>query len=483
MAGEIFHPNITGVFDWGTLLDGIMNIESIRLKNLEERKEQLSKQLDYYNELKSLLEDLQSFAGGINKKDWFNKKTVQVDNPDVADVKIINNDIPEYTSSFTVDKTAQIEISYFSREFENLDEEIGENGSILLAYKNKEGKTYSIKINYSATNTLRDLINVLKEGTVASGITVEDWNGSTDPDNPGPDNGEDDYAKIREYLTSFAMYTGKGYRLAFMETDLDNGDYESAAGGPYTDAPGLGDYYILQAAQNSEIKVGTSTFQSTNYDFVNILPGLKITVKKPGTVNLMVKRDYQGIVDEFAKFVDKVNKVIEKINQLTSIKKEENNMVEGPKIEDTGIKMLKEKLQRLFYPLLSPSNTISKYNVIDFNNDGTISLNKTNLEKFLKENEESEWDVLYDIVEKGKELAELAVNPDGAYVGPQIKSLQNEVHSLELRIMDYQEYLQEKQEFLKRRFASIESYIAGIKDIQAKITSILATQMILFSSK
>ncbi|HIC09636.1 MAG TPA: hypothetical protein EYO62_06265, partial [Aquificales bacterium] len=117
MAGEIFYPNITGAFDWGKLLDGIMQIESLKLQRLEQKKQIIDQKLKYLKELKSKLEDLYNFTAGINKTDWFNKKTVENSNPDVVDVSIIRNDIPEYTAQGTVEQVAKIEISYFKREF------------------------------------------------------------------------------------------------------------------------------------------------------------------------------------------------------------------------------------------------------------------------------------------------------------------------------------------------------------------------------
>ena len=174
--------------------------------------------------------------------------------------------------------------------------------------------------------------------------------------------------------------------------------------------------------------------------------------------------------------VNKVNDVIREINDLTKVTIDGDN-VSAPKISDYELKELKIRLQKLFEPLLTDENA-APYNIIDYNkDDGTIILNKANLEKFLQEKPQEDWDVLYTVVENAKELSNIATNE--AYVAPLLNSYQNEERRLEEEIMDYQEYLQEKQDFLKQRFASIETYIAGLQSVQTKINSILTAQMLI----
>lgn len=455
MAGEIFYPNITGAFNWGTLLDGIMQIESIRLQRMEAEKKLVDQKLHYLKDLKSKLSDLYNFTAGIDKNDWFNKKKVENSNPDVADVTIINNDIPEYTASATVDQTAQVEIQYFSRKFKSLDEKMNEDNpekeyKLHIKYTTTDGNTIEKDIVFKGKDTLQDLIDKF----------------NSDPD-------------ISPYLRAYAMYAGDGYRFAYMETDVRNSKDESDAGGPNDTGEleeVLGDNYILEGAKNSKLKIGDQTFEDPGFTFTDVLPGLKIRVKKKGDFTVTIKKDYEGIAKVFEDLVNKVNDIIRTINNLTKITKN-GDKVTGPKISDYELKELKIRLQRLFEPILFNDKT-APYNIIDYNkDDGTIKLNKSNLMKFLQEKPQEDWDVLYDVVEKAKDLADLATNK--AYVAPLIKSYENKEKRLEERILDYQEYLQEKQEFLKRRFASVESFVAGLQDIQAKINSVLTAQMLI----
>jgi flagellar hook-associated protein 2 len=457
MAGEIFHPNITGAFDWGTLLDGLMKLESVRLQRLELQKSKIDNILKALRDLKSSLSELYDFTAGINKESWFSKKTFEVSNPEVADVSIINNDIPEYTAKATVSKVAQIEISYFSRVFSDTSEQFNPDNPdkeyhLRLQYNPVDGDHIEKVITFKGGDTLQDLIDKINK----------------DPD-------------IGKYLHAYTMFVGDGYRFAIMERDVAASTDESSAGGPYDSGEleeVLGDYYILQGAQNSELKVGDQSFTDPGYTFTNILPGLKVRVKNTGDFTVTIKRDYKGIADVFKELVNKVNNVIRKINELTDIKVN-GNKVTGPKVSDYELKELKIKLQRLFYPLLEDP-TAAKYNLIDYNeNDGTVQLNLSNLQKFLEENPEDKWQILYDVVQNAKELSDLAINK--AYLAPLIKGYEDMEKRIEERIEYYQQYLAEKEEFLKKRFASIETYIAGLQETQAKINSILTAQMLLSS--
>ncbi|RTZ58840.1 MAG: hypothetical protein DSZ31_04985 [Gammaproteobacteria bacterium] len=454
MPGEIYYPNITGTFDWGTLLDGLMKLESVRLNRLEFQKKQVDKTLSYLKELKSTLEDLVSFTSGIEKNSWFSKKSVEVSNPDVAKVTIIDNDIPEYTASATVTKVAQVEVKYFDRVFSSPDEQFNSDNpdaeyQLTLTYAPRDGGTVSKTFTFYGRDTLQSLIDQI----------------NNDPD-------------IGKYLHAYAMYVGDGYQFALVEKDIEASDYESSPSGPYDVGLGdvLGRLYILQGAQNSELRIGDHSFTDPGYTFTNVLPGLKVEVKKAGDFTVTVRRDFEGIAKVFGELVEKVNKVIEKINDLTKVTVS-GDKVSAPKISDYELKELKIRLQRLFFPLLEDSN-ISKYNVIDFDKDsGKVQLNLSQLRKFLEENPEENWQILYDIVQNAKDLADLATN--SAYVAPLIKGYERIEKRIEEKMEYYRSYLAEKEEFLRKRFASIESYIAGLQQIQAKINNILAVQMLL----
>jgi len=458
MAGEFFYPNITGAFDWGTLLDGIMKVESLRLQRLEYQKKVIDQKIKYLNELKDKLTDLVDFVGGINENDWFNKKKVDNLTPDIVDVELIKNDIPEYVAQGKVNKVAQIEIDYFSREFKSLDEQFNPDNPdkeyhLTLTYNPVDGDRVEKTFTFYGRDTLQSLIDQI----------------NNDPD-------------IGPYLHAYTMYTGNGYRFAIMERDVKASTDESEAGGPYNSGEleeVLGDYYILQGAKNSEIQIGDSTFDDPGYTFTNIFPGVKLKVKKPGDFQFNITTDYQGIADVFKKFVEKVNDVIRKINDLTKIVRN-GDKVEGPKISDYSLKELKIRLQRIFEPLLT-DETAASYNLIDYNeNDGTVQLNESKLLEFLQKEPKEKWDILYQVMQKGKELAELAT--EKAYVEPLIEGYRDEEKRIEEKIEDYQEYLMHKQEFLKKRFASVETYVASLQNIQAKIDQILTTQMILSSA-
>jgi len=452
MAGEIYYPNVTGTFNWGTLLDGLMQIESYRLQNLENQKQVVDQKLKALEDLKTKLDDLYNFTSGISETDWFNLKTVENNNPDVVDVSIVNNNIPEYVAQGTVNKVASIEISYFSRTFSSPDEQFNPNApnktyTLTLRYNTVDGQTIEKDFNFKGSDTLQSLIDQI----------------NNDPD-------------IGKYLHAYTMYTGDGYHLAIMEKDVAASSDESTAGtynsGDLEEV--LGDYVIMQGAKNSEIQIGDQTFDNPGYDFTDILPGLKIRVKQTGDFSITIKKDYDAIAQKFVDLVDKVNNVIRTINNLTKITRNDDK-VTGPTISDYSLKELKIRLQNIFQPLLSDP-TAAKYNIVNFNDDGTISVDETALKNFLEENPQENWDVLYQVVENAKDLSNLAIND--AYVAPLIESYQDMEKRLDERIQYYQEYLQEKEEFLKMRFASVESYIAQLQDIQAKINSVLAAQML-----
>jgi flagellar hook-associated protein 2 len=448
MAGEIYYPNVTGSFDWDTLLQYILQPDNDRISNLQNQVQTIDQQIQYFQQVQAQLNDLYSYTSTITEDSWFNQKTVNNTNPDVADVSIIDNTVPDYTATATVNKVAQIEIDYFTKTFESLDSQVGQDVSLTFKYQTASGDTIEKTIDISADDTLQDIIDKINH----------------DPD-------------LSPYIHAYAIYTGDGYQLALMETSVENSTVETSSDTRAIDVTAsndaLGDYNVLQEAQNSEIQVGDNTFTSAGYTFDNVLPGLQVTVKDTGTFTVNITTDYNSIAQTFTDMVDKVNQIIQTINDLTAITKLTDTDVEPAKVQDSLVlKELKIQFQNIFMNLLDQTKD---YNIIDFNTDGTISVNTDNLIKFLQSTDKSQWDVLYQTMEQVKDLANYAAT-DG-YVGLEIQTLQDQEDRLNERIQDLQEQLYEKELYYRKYFASVETYIAQIQDVQNTVNSILIAQL------
>jgi len=448
MAGEIYYPNVTGSFDWDTLLQYILQPDNDRISNLQNQVQTIDQQIQYFQQVQAQLNDLYSYTSTITEDSWFNQKTVNNTNPDVADVSIIDNTVPDYTATATVNKVAQIEIDYFTKTFDSLDSQVGQDVSLTFKYQTASGDTIEKTIDISADDTLQDIIDKI----------------NNDPD-------------LSPYIHAYAIYTGDGYQLALMETSVENSTVETSSDTRAIDVTAsndaLGDYNVLQDAQNSEIQVGDNTFTSAGYTFDNVLPGLQVTVKDTGTFTVNITTDYNSIAQTFTDMVDKVNQIIQTINDLTAITKLTDTDVEPAKVQDSLVlKELKIQFQNIFMNLLDQTKD---YNIIDFNTDGTISVNTDNLIKFLQSTDKSQWDVLYQTMEQVKDLANYAAT-DG-YVGLEIQTLQDQEDRLNERIQDLQEQLYEKELYYRKYFASVETYIAQIQDVQNTVNSILIAQL------
>ncbi len=448
MAGEIYYPNVTGSFDWDTLLQYILQPDNDRISSLQNQVQTIDQQIQYFQQVQAQLNDLYSYTSTITEDSWFNQKTVNNTNPDVADVSIIDNTVPDYTATATVNKVAQIEIDYFTKTFDSLDSQVGQDVSLTFKYQTASGDTIEKTIDISADDTLQDIIDKI----------------NNDPD-------------LSPYIHAYAIYTGDGYQLALMETSVENSTVETSSDTRAIDVTAsndaLGDYDVLQDAQNSEIQVGDNTFTSAGYTFDNVLPGLQVTVKDTGTFTVNITTDYNSIAQTFTDMVDKVNQIIQTINDLTAITKVTDTDVEPAKVQDSLVlKELKIQFQNIFMNLLDQTKD---YNIIDFNTDGTISVNTDNLIKFLQSTDKSQWDVLYQTMEQVKDLANYAAT-DG-YVGLEIQTLQDQEDRLNERIQDLQEQLYEKELYYRKYFASVETYIAQIQDVQNTVNSILIAQL------
>jgi len=240
-----------------------------------------------------------------------------------------------------------------------------------LAIKLADGSSFTVNL----ANGDKDLNNALSAKEIAAAINMEATNNSRVTASTLTVNGQ-----TRLVLTS--NLTGQNASVVGVDTtNLGDANLQTQLGDPNKVATAGTDAVLWVGAQNSgpanKITQASNTF--------NVVDGVSMTfTKAAGAVTLNVARDSGGTASNVQSFVDQWNKMIGTLKDLTAAGDAANNKASGIYASDAGIASLKSRMQSL---LRTSVGGVSLVNYgITAQRDGTLSLDKTRLDKSLATN-------------------------------------------------------------------------------------------------
>lgn len=231
-------------------------------------------------------------------------------------------------------------------------------------------------INYDETTTLKDLKNRINEvaGEKVNATLVQIAGGDT-----------------RLFLSS--LETGAN-RTDPLKTDEENsvtnititdtsGNLSNDGG---TTAGGTSLTTGLTAIQNgtdATFKFNGQAITRASNNVDDLVSGLTIKLKEPGTSVVSISQDRENIMGKFDSFVAKYNAAISELNKLTksSIDSKERGIFSG----ESTIKSMKSALQSLTENIGGGVAIMADFG-FDISKDGVMSLNKTKLNEKIDNN-------------------------------------------------------------------------------------------------
>ena len=292
MAGEIYFNNLTGKFDWGSIIDQIIRIKSLPLQRLSQEAQQIQAKQSATQKLLDAVKGLSQVFESLTVDDLFKGKRANSSDSSVLTATASEN-TPNVTLNVDVLKLAQKEALATINGVSDPNATISWD-YFRIAYNTGSGYE-RFEIN-PGSGTLQDLVNAINN--VAGSKIV---------------------ASI--------FYDGTSYKLMLSEKDEKASNVETTSTNTvisFEDA-----LYVngqawnldvnnpLQSAQNAQIRIGNTTITSTYNTFENLITGLNVEVKKVGSATISVSDDYSKVVDFFNNFVKNYNAVISQVNQLT----------------------------------------------------------------------------------------------------------------------------------------------------------------------
>ena len=433
MAGELFLSGITGTnFDGGAIVDQIMQLKALPLQKLQQEKAFIQAKLSSLGNLSGAIGDFYSLFETLSVDDLFKGKSASVLNPDVLSASV-TEEAPNVDFSVTVNRLSQTEIRVSNGGVSDLASTFSSSGTLTVTYDTGSG-TETFNINYSAGETLEDLVNRINSS--------------------------------QSRVKASVYFDGTNYKLMLSEADVGASTVETDTGsGVYaikvTGLPSeLGaDMDTIQSAQNAEIVIGSgSPITSPSNTFENVISGVTLEVKSTGTTNVSITESYSKVTSFLSDFVKKYNAVVDIVDELTVGEKaifRGNYTVSSVK---TGI------AQRL--------DPLIQLGLIDYDGDtGKISLNTDRLNDLLSTDPDSVRNA----------IEELRGSYEG-YLGAQKdlfqsfeNTLNDRIEGIDERITSLSQRLAQEERLLRKEYAQLEAFIAQANEIRQRLQQFMVT--------
>lgn len=433
MAGEIYFNNVTGRFDWGSIIDQIIKLKSIPLQRLTQEAQGLQAKQNALSKLSQAVNDFSNLFENLSTDDLFKgKKAVSSDNSVLT--ASASENTPNVSLNITVNRLAQKEIILSRASVLNLENTISWN-----AFTLRFAKDYGDYLNFNipaGSGKLSDLVNLINE-------------------------------KAGDKILAGIFYDGNGYRLMLterdesasrIETDPTTTTYVISEASPMNINGTWGLDYTnpLQRAQNAQITIGTTTITSPSNTFENVVSGLSITVNKTGSAVVSVSDDYSKVVNFFNDFVKKYNAVISQVNQLTA----KDAIFQG----DYTVVGIKTELSRMLDDLF-------RYDLVDIKEDGTLEVNTSAVNSMASSNKAKLKEVINNLKESmGGYLLRTSTSLQSF-----INDYQSRLNQINARANMLQEQIVKEEERLRLEYAKVEAFMNQAQAIMSRLQALMVS--------
>lgn len=431
MAGEIYFPGFSGVYDWGAVLDQLMAVKSIPIQKLQRQKQIINQKLQLLGEFSQKIENLKNLIENFNLSNALSVKSAKVSNTDVISV-FVTSEAPSISFSVNVIGTASTEILVYDSGFDSLTETIGSNGSFTLRYYTDPTNYVDFTIDYTSTDTLQDVVDKINNA--------------------------------QNYVRASIYFDGSKYKLMLSETSAENSTVETAddlsvkAINLIGTLPAqFGSAVLVQQAQNARLQIGNgNVIESAGNTFENVIQGVNITVKQTGSSDVSITEDYGKIKSFLNDFVKSYNDLVASVKNLTL---GENAPFKG---ENT--------IMNLKYQLANALNPLIELGLIEYKEDGTIALSG-NLEQVIQDNMDEFQLKMNEFLNTSKNF--IKVNYESFKDFKDF--LQNQIDRIDERVRVLAERLRREEFLLKRQFSQLESFMNYANDIRARLQQFMVS--------
>ncbi len=431
MAGEIYLSNLSGQFDYQSILDQLEQLKYVQANAIAQKEDKVLQQKSAFSTFASMLEDFKNDFETFADDGLFDKKTVTVSDESIAKVTLTDESKVNPTDiSFTVNQLAKNDV-WLSQAGPSDDEDSVANSddSFTLSI---DGEDYTI--DYSDGDTIRDIAQHINDAT--------------------------------DKVNASIFYDGDNYRLivSSTETGTDHAIEIKDDTGELLDKLELGENYDdshVQEAQNAQIDIYGETVESQNNIFSNVIDGVDIEVFKTSDtpVDVSIDNDDEAIKTALENIFVKYNNLVDFAQEVTS--------PDGPLSGDITLHSIRSKIFDSFDPLMD-----KELIEVDHTN-GHLSLNTEKFDELIKEDKDGLKDAFDEVEENLQPYLDYLFDPVDGLIDQKEESYDTKIDRYEEEISTTLERINEDMERLKMQFINLDTVLGELNSIQTQIGVLL----------
>jgi flagellar hook-associated protein 2 len=416
MAGEMYLSNLTGKFDWGSVVDQLIRLRSLPLERMAQEGNQLKAKQESLSKLANSIDAFNNLFSNLSVDDLFKSKSATSSNTNVL-TATATTEAPNVTLNLSVTQLSSKEVRLSKGGVSDIGSNINWS-DFTITYKKGPDDSETFNVG-GGSGTLRDLVDRINQSAGSKVVASVFYDGS-------------------QYRL---MLSEKDEALSTVETDAGTNTYAISTFGLVIDDQSDLDDTPLQQAKNAKVQIGTTTVQRPTNRIENILPGLTLELKATGDATVSIGDDYSKVKNFFADFVAKYNAVIKQVNELTD---KDKGLFQGDQII-TGVK---NSIAGMLDPLF-------RYGVVSYNEDGTITFNSSAVDELANRDPQ-----------ELKRLVETVKTNYGSYLERSridfqsfINDYQSRIDRLNQDMAKFQEQLLQEEQKLKLEFSKVEVFM------------------------
>lgn len=431
------------------IVDQLMEVEKIPVKNIEKQKGKQENRLKLVTELETKLNAITGSIGGLASAKGFTDMKLNS-----GDANVISGAVDP---SAAVNGNWNIEVEELAQKAAAItngfpDKDKTQVGVGYFRFNTPQGSK-EVYINGS-NNTLEGVANTITHSGM--GVKASVMNDRSNPDAP--------------------------YKLMITGDDV-GGDHQISYPTLYF-LDGDQDLYFdeQREAKNGRVKVDGFEFEVGDNKVTDVIPGVTLELRQatPGrTVNISVKEDREVVTGKVKTFVDAVNGVLSFIQAQNALtEKSDTTQTLGG---DSLLRSVENRLRSLIQnPQMGVGSNVSRLNQIGiaFNRSGTLEYDEKKFTAALSTNPGGVQRFLAGdgfstgFISTLKRDVGVLLNSAFGPVAIRKRALQEKISQMDKQIDDKTRALGKKEETLRNKFARLDEQMSKLKGQGAAVSAI-----------
>lgn len=427
---------VTGMgsgLDVNSIIEQLIEADSVKLKNLETKEKTLEIQLSAYGSIKNKVDNLNAAISTLSNSSNYTSRKLELSSN--ASIKATLNGKPEVCSyNISIENLASAH-KLSSKGFASIDTQLSTTGSLKISSGNN-----NFTINIKSDDTLQDVKKAINDHDDNHGVTAS----ILEVNNMG----QQEFRLI----------------ISTNQTGVDNTIYfENEIGDLLTNFDLT---HEISAAQNAKINFDGFTIYSQNNSFNNVISGVNFTATSCDNTKTTL-----SISDESTDISSMVTDFVKSYNDLLSTLGTLGSYSDGALHGDTTLARIKALLRRDIAPLLTSSGIITQ------EKSGSLSVSHDNLNTKIATSNEAVIELFTNssigIAIQMQNVISNLTTKDGV-LSSRTKSIDNAIHSVEQRVEKEKNHLDVLQESYRKQFSSLDSLLSNLNATSDYLTNQLS---------